>query len=366
MNVPAVFAMSFAILLLLGCVSQQQSVLPPIPSPPSPPTLVGGDRDAHGCIGSAGYEWCEALSECIRPWETNCTAAEVLVGGDRDSHGCIGSAGYTWCPEKSKCLRVWEENCTSADGRQCKTVSDCGAGAARCANGTCTQYDEHGCVPDGGYSWCPEKSKCLRGWEEECPSLMEAALEEQAKSYCISANTAFGSGNTVYTCGEYIRVASNMPGAGSTFYKLGNYDPVATCPVVAPDAMSEQCRLLLFGSNCVEKKVQCSSAPGAVTDLFDDSSFVGAQLRWTTPAWSNLDSMAVDYAIYRGDENLSVVSLIKTTGQTEYDDVFDGGKQTFAYFVRARNADGMESLPSNIIYVQQLSTFNQPSPGQID
>lgn len=32
-------------------------------------------------------------------------------GGDRDKHGCIGSAGYTWCEKKHKCLRTWEEKC---------------------------------------------------------------------------------------------------------------------------------------------------------------------------------------------------------------------------------------------------------------
>jgi len=31
--------------------------------------LLGGDRDEHGCIGSAGYAWCEAKGECLRPWE---------------------------------------------------------------------------------------------------------------------------------------------------------------------------------------------------------------------------------------------------------------------------------------------------------
>jgi len=31
--------------------------------------LVGGDRDEHGCIGSAGYQWCEKLGKCVRPWE---------------------------------------------------------------------------------------------------------------------------------------------------------------------------------------------------------------------------------------------------------------------------------------------------------
>jgi len=34
-----------------------------------------------------------------------------LVGGDRDEHGCIGSAGYQWCEVKNKCLRIWEEAC---------------------------------------------------------------------------------------------------------------------------------------------------------------------------------------------------------------------------------------------------------------
>lgn len=31
--------------------------------------MTGGDRDAHGCIGSAGYIWCEYKSSCARPWE---------------------------------------------------------------------------------------------------------------------------------------------------------------------------------------------------------------------------------------------------------------------------------------------------------
>jgi hypothetical protein len=34
-----------------------------------------------------------------------------MPGSDRDAHGCIGSAGYSWCEEKQKCLRIWEESC---------------------------------------------------------------------------------------------------------------------------------------------------------------------------------------------------------------------------------------------------------------
>ncbi len=31
--------------------------------------LLGGHHDAHGCIGSAGYSWCEKTQQCERPWE---------------------------------------------------------------------------------------------------------------------------------------------------------------------------------------------------------------------------------------------------------------------------------------------------------
>jgi len=38
-------------------------------STPGAPALVGGDRDAHGCIASAGYSWCTRENACVRPWE---------------------------------------------------------------------------------------------------------------------------------------------------------------------------------------------------------------------------------------------------------------------------------------------------------
>jgi len=47
-------------------------------------------------------------------------AVPPLLGGDRDEHGCIGSAGYQWCEAKSKCLRIWEEPCEgNAGGSDC-------------------------------------------------------------------------------------------------------------------------------------------------------------------------------------------------------------------------------------------------------
>ena len=54
---------SFAISAILAstltaCVQQTAHV-----------TMVGADRDLHGCIGSAGYSWCEKTAQCERPWE---------------------------------------------------------------------------------------------------------------------------------------------------------------------------------------------------------------------------------------------------------------------------------------------------------
>ena len=44
-------------------------------------------------------------------FQNEATTTEELIGGDRDKHGCLIAAGYSWCEEKQKCLRVWEEGC---------------------------------------------------------------------------------------------------------------------------------------------------------------------------------------------------------------------------------------------------------------
>ncbi len=45
-----------------------------------------------------------------------------LVGGDRDEHGCIGSAGYSWCAPKNKCLRIWEEACYTSSTQEVQYI----------------------------------------------------------------------------------------------------------------------------------------------------------------------------------------------------------------------------------------------------
>ncbi len=109
--------------------------------------------------------------------------------------------------------------------------------------------DSHGCIPSAGYTWCDAKQACIRPFEENCTATL--TVEEQARAFCGAENVA-----NIFTCGPYVRVVSSLLGGGSTFYQDGQ--KIAQCPVVAPDAMSEQCRLLLLGNNCVEQEVGCN------------------------------------------------------------------------------------------------------------
>jgi hypothetical protein len=56
-----------------------------------------------------------ALAEDATTTSSNLLAPinDILVGNDRDAHGCIGSAGYSWCEFSQKCIRPWIEKCTS-------------------------------------------------------------------------------------------------------------------------------------------------------------------------------------------------------------------------------------------------------------
>lgn len=120
-------------------------------------------------------------------------------------------------------------------GGELKIIKDVNGGEI----GICT-------LPDG--TECEEWA-FYRG---ECPYSAEF-LESKAKEFCGKENV-----DSVYTCAEHIRVVSSLLGGGSTFYKLdptGSLIKEAQCPVVAPDAMSEECRQLLSGLNCVEKKI---------------------------------------------------------------------------------------------------------------
>jgi hypothetical protein len=53
-----------------GAMAAEAGASATVSSPESRPAArPGSDRDAHGCIGSAGYAWCLREKQCVRPWE---------------------------------------------------------------------------------------------------------------------------------------------------------------------------------------------------------------------------------------------------------------------------------------------------------
>lgn len=70
--------------------------------------VVGGDEDTWICEDGA---WVKHGQPVSAPPSTGC-GQKKLIGGDEDEHGCLIAAGYSWCGEKTKCLREWEEPCT--------------------------------------------------------------------------------------------------------------------------------------------------------------------------------------------------------------------------------------------------------------
>ena len=67
--------------LFLGCTqpqTPQEPVTPPVTPPPAEEP-VGSDKDEHGCIGSAGYTWCEVKQKCVREWEEPCVEGSLTL-----------------------------------------------------------------------------------------------------------------------------------------------------------------------------------------------------------------------------------------------------------------------------------------------
>ena len=64
------FLIIFSTLLITSLTACETKVpVAPVVSEAPEAKMAGSDRDAHGCIPSAGYAWCARTKQCERPWE---------------------------------------------------------------------------------------------------------------------------------------------------------------------------------------------------------------------------------------------------------------------------------------------------------
>ena len=102
--------------------------------------------------------------------------------------------------------------------------------------------DQHGCVLDGGYSWCESSQRCIRPWEEECVTESETNFCSNSNiqmcrmactdPVCPSGQCAMRIGNCCdYTCSEPAVDVDSCD---------GSCPPVPPCPM---PAIREGCRM---------------------------------------------------------------------------------------------------------------------------
>eukprot|EP00797_Seminavis_robusta_P018095 Sro2702_g335140.2 (273) ;mRNA; r:10787-11605 len=148
------------------------------PCPSEAPT-ASPQNDNHNCVATAGYSWCSTLNTCVREWVTPCPSEAPTASPHNDNHNCVATAGYTWCAATNSCMRNWGADCpdasnvgTTAMGGNAQAVGGVDVASEEGVTATAMSGsgpDEHGCVSDAGYTWCPKLAKCIRPFLEDCP-----------------------------------------------------------------------------------------------------------------------------------------------------------------------------------------------------
>ena len=142
------------------------------------------DVTGHGCIVDGGYEWCEELQTCIRPWENECNSQIVTEPGPvvdprpvvDPVPNCLDN-----CPPPMPCPMP-EMN---IDVSSCKLkyhVDDCGCQAA------CPSYDCNDnvvTIPSNCATWMDGCNTCqVRNGRAEICTLMYCF--RQGTPHCLN------------------------------------------------------------------------------------------------------------------------------------------------------------------------------------
>ena len=100
------------------------------------------------------FKWCPSQQACIPlgktcdshvcpPWKKWCAAQQACIPNHSACSRC--PEGHIWCPVLNRCIRPWDEYCPSVP--------------VPAVPGSKT--DAHGCHVDGGYNWCEPMQRCV-------------------------------------------------------------------------------------------------------------------------------------------------------------------------------------------------------------
>jgi len=81
----AFFVVGFAVLGIYTAIQKGKTTASQEPLVPQDEQLVGADVDEHGCIGSAGYLWCEVKQKCLRTFEESCEELPSIAEAEKSA-----------------------------------------------------------------------------------------------------------------------------------------------------------------------------------------------------------------------------------------------------------------------------------------
>jgi photosystem II stability/assembly factor-like uncharacterized protein len=109
------------------------------------PRPIGGDRDAHGCLAPAGYQWCARTAKCERSWEL-AKSENFANTSEGFSQFCKDPAAKTTIAEK---VLAWKKLDTVAFKGKQDDISFVTPDIGWYGNGAGKLYQ----TTDGGASW---------------------------------------------------------------------------------------------------------------------------------------------------------------------------------------------------------------------
>lgn len=143
------------------------------------PPPVGMGQDEHGCYADGGYQWCDQLKECVRPWENPCdsTVSTITENPYTIPNDCV--EWYDGC-----------NRCTVSNGllQLCSMMMCFSQGTPECLAHTRLS------VGDVCHRFCEDGSENSVHSEDRCPE----------GSDCVAPDTiSFDScGSNAWTCQE--------------------------------------------------------------------------------------------------------------------------------------------------------------------
>ena len=119
----------------------------------------------------------------------NNIGAQMLVGGTRDDHGCVMDGGYTWCEETQSCIRPWETECNTLVVTEPGPVIDQPSVCHECAppmpcpEPYIPEFNNNNCILNNNVDEC--------GCQTSCPSYdcSEVVIPKNCATWYDGCNT---------------------------------------------------------------------------------------------------------------------------------------------------------------------------------